>query len=441
SSSLHQDAAAAANAAGVRSGRGGQDGDSSRGAPYVEYEQDSEDEDHTAKAAALVALTSRVEAQVERRLKSKMDESSSSAILALQQDLTSMASTAAAKEKAAEEKIAALQAELERHSWASEGFSFPDPSERRGTLTRNAAKTFGEPMTEAAKVIGEARKLVQRLAGLAYAQLEVADMEAAEGTVLRHLLGSVRHFDGRAGYTKLSAVHTRVAADDSEGLELRAGGVLLLLDKQFVSPTQVERDRELAAELDKIKSLADTAPSRQIALSERSTRSFTTNMLLDAGFSGASLDDWLAQFRIYEKQPGFVEAFAAARRGGEALPTKPTKGVRLAWVNVLLGGYPREFDSEGEEGDGEGGAADFMRKVAINPLGLMPGDLGKPKGNNGDDAVLLRRLIAAVTREQKNEQWWVEAHGVPGFAAPSYEKREPLHIGKIAAALGIKLSN
>ena len=148
SSSLLRDSAAAANAAEeVHSGRGGQDGSSSGGAPYVEYEQDSEGEDHTADAVALEALIARIEAQVERRLKSKMEESFSSAILALQQDLASMASTAAAKEKAAEEKIAALQAELERQSWASEGFCFPDQSDWRLRLPTNATKTFSEPMT------------------------------------------------------------------------------------------------------------------------------------------------------------------------------------------------------------------------------------------------------------------------------------------------------
>ena len=125
--------------------------------------------------------------------------------------------------------------------------------------------------------------------------------------------------------------------------------------------------------------------------------------------------------------------------GGEAAggSSKPPKASGSRGINVLLGEHPREFDSDDGDDSGSGGA-DFMRKVATNLLGVAPGDLGEPKGKV-DDTQLLRRLIAAVTREQKNEQW-VEAHGVPGFAAPSDERREPLHIGKISAALGIKLS-
>ena len=409
---LRDDDAASVEGETLRS-HGDEGGGLFSGAPYEAYEPpESEDGEGAAEAAALEALTSRIEAQVEARMKKKFEDAFVSPLQTLQQDLASMASAAAAKD----EKINSLQAELEKQRWASEGFHFRPPSSiAEGKLT----KSFGEPMTEAAKIIGAAvreavegrghaakasqgkrlsfmdasvplfdfmkaspacelqgvptaisvkeglsskpdinikpditnfyqacgeaklmadfkdslshasfvdlrRKLVQRLAGLAYAQLEVADMEAASVTVLRHLLGSVRYFDGRSGYAKLSAVHTKVSADDSEGRELDTAGILLLIDKQFVSPTQVERDRELALELEKIKTAVDVVPSMaisqallvhnrmygpgQASLSERSTRSFITNMvtiqaatcpalqpfaskLLDAGFSGASLDD------------------------------------------------------------------------------------------------------------------------------------------------------
>lgn len=107
------------------------------------------------------------------------------------------------------------------------------------------------------------RKFVQRLAGLAYAQLEVADMEAASGTVLRRLLGSIRHFDGRNGYTKPSAVHTRVAARVGSLRQLTF--CCSLISSSFLPLTQVERDRELALELEKINSAVDVVPSMAIS--------------------------------------------------------------------------------------------------------------------------------------------------------------------------------
>ncbi|KAL1511386.1 hypothetical protein AB1Y20_006187 [Prymnesium parvum] len=45
----------------------------------------------------------------------------------------------------------------------------------------------------------------------------------------------------------------------------------------------------------------------------------------------------------------------------------------------------------------------------------------------------------SLRREQKNDQW-VSEKGVPGFKSPSDERREALHIGKIAKALGIPIS-
>ncbi|MBO8589766.1 hypothetical protein INN88_14300, partial [Staphylococcus aureus] len=93
------------------------------------------------------------------------------------------------------------------------------------------------------------RKLVQRLAGLAYAQMEEADVEAAESTVARHLLNSIRYFDGKVGYSKISAVHVDIAGLEAEGGELKPEDVMTLMDKQFISPTRVERDKELEDEL------------------------------------------------------------------------------------------------------------------------------------------------------------------------------------------------
>ncbi|KAL3929479.1 MAG: hypothetical protein SGPRY_001946 [Prymnesium sp.] len=407
-----------------------------------------------ADAAALEALTSRIEAQVEARMKKKIEDAFASPLHALQQDLANTAAAVSAKD----EKINSLRAELEKQRWASKGFNFPSPSSRAES---KMTKSFGEAMTEAAKIIGAAvseaveggydpscrasqskrlsflgstlfnsmkasaaselkgvptaisvkeglsskpdisikrditnfyqacgaaklmvdfqdsvshaffvdllRMLVQRLAGLAYPQLEVADTEAASVTMFRHLLG-----DGR---------------------ELDTAGILLLIDKQFVSPTQVERDRELALELAKIKTAMDIL-----------------------------LDEWQAQFRIYGKQPGFAESFMPSQLGnGEEAAGGSSKPPKEP-VRMMSG-------------------TDFMRKVASSLLGVAPGDLGEPKGKSEDDTKFLRRLIAAVTREHRR----MSSGGwrLIGFLALLHhpnERREPLHIGKISAAVDIKLS-
>ncbi|KAL1495936.1 hypothetical protein AB1Y20_014578 [Prymnesium parvum] len=158
--------------------------------------------------------------------------------------------------------------------------------------------------------------------------MEEADAEAAESTVARHLLNSIRYFDGKVGYTKISAVHIDISAMEAEGGEPKPEDIMLLIDKQFISPTRVERDKELEDELQALKTSKTDFPSAAIArallvhkrkygpgqkeLAERSTRTFITQMITSqaqehevfAPFASKLLDQHALNSRRSSSAPG-----------------------------------------------------------------------------------------------------------------------------------------
>ncbi|KAL1510161.1 hypothetical protein AB1Y20_006492 [Prymnesium parvum] len=83
---------------------------------------------------------------------------------------------------------------------------------------------------------------------------------------------------------------------------------MTLLDKQFISPTRVERDKELYKLEDELQALktGKTTSHQRLSLAQEHEvfAPFAAAKLLDAVFSDAPLEAWQSQFRIYEKQGG-----------------------------------------------------------------------------------------------------------------------------------------
>ena len=271
----------------------------------------------------------------------------------------------------------------------------------------------------------------------------------AEAAVYRHLTASVRYFAGQREYTKMSAIEAHITVVESEVVVLTPRSVLDAMDHHFASPTQVERDRELANELDKIRASKGVMPSQAITqarltytrmfgadnrgLVDRSVRSYITNMLmqesdalgclqpftsklLDASFAELPLESWQSQFRIFEKQPGFEAALLSTAGKKEAAPRRARE------VNLL----------------GQEDSLDKFIAAMVPAMAKILGHSSVPPsmGGGGVNTLGAKPPAGGGYRSERGPAWVAE-YGCPGYAAPGDDRRKALPIGKICQALDI----
>ena len=292
------------------------------------------------------------------------------------------------------------------------------------------------------------KRLVKKLAGLSYIQLEIAgDKDVAEASVCRHLTASIRHLAPKREYTKMATIEAYISVTEIQSGAMTPRDVLHAMDRNFASPSQVERDRELEMELSQISVSKGMLPSKaitqarltftrkfgpeQAVIIDRSVRSHITSMLtqdakeypslqpfvnklLETSFSAQPLEEWQSQFRIYEKQPGFADtlrAGAPAAKKVQLPPRTPRQDINLL----------------GEDGSGTMEALVAALAAALTRSGAL--------GAGGINA-LNNPPPAGGYRFSRGLEW-VKDNGVEGFAAPGDDRREPLPIGQICKALDI----
>ncbi|KAL1508313.1 hypothetical protein AB1Y20_004424 [Prymnesium parvum] len=125
------------------------------------------------------------------------------------------------------------------------------------------------------------------------------------------------------------------------------------------------------------------------------------------------------------------------KRSQEAKATRPSRQVNY------LTGHSTEDDFSHQEPQDSSSGSDLLEQLAqLLAGGEVKAKGGKKEaaGRKAEDAAFVRRLVAALGGDRTaKDRDWVEANGVPGFAAPDDPRREPLHIGKVCKALGIKV--
>ncbi|RPG35727.1 MAG: hypothetical protein CBB72_005200 [Muricauda sp. TMED12] len=316
------------------------------------------------------------------------------------------------------------------------------------------------------------RKIVSRLGGWGLYLSESMDKMAAEHQLRAKVIDSMEYFDGKEGRTKLSMALAQSKAKVGASLK----EVLELIDEQFAAATPVERNREHQEVLNELTVEHGICPSTTVAKSllafqrkfgadhddlvDTEARSFVTQLLEgqaakyafmqpfmdkinDCAFAGKSLNDWITQFKILERQSVFTTAMAALKKkmSKQAAPA-PTS----TQINALLGFLPQ--DLEAPEADEDGSTGELIKRMAGLLTTGRQDDLTKPgeKGTN-DQANLkfLTRLIAAASSpaaggkgSSTKDSTWVAEHGVPGFPAPADSFRPAIHVGKVLAAWGQK---